>query len=99
MADSAENVRLRRFQSSIRAGGARVVFSRADGLDSYTVTSWSAYGYGNGFSTTVSTSENTAVVMPAPKASVSTAETRNAGRLVNDLHACRHAAPSRNRPE
>ena len=40
---------------------------------------------------TVSTSENTAVVTPAPKASVSTVAAKNAGRLASDRHAWRHA--------
>ena len=55
------------------------------------MTRASASGYGSGLMRTVSTSENTAVVTPAPKASVSTAAVKNAGRLANDRHACCHA--------
>jgi len=78
-----------RFQSARRAGATRLTDWFFPGLVSMTVTRRSAAGNGSALSSTVSTTENTVVVVPIPSASVRTAINVKAWRRASERQATR----------
>src|SRR5690349_11479338 len=88
--DRPANVVDARFQSSRRAGAMRAVGWRFDGFASITLTRRSGSGNGKGLIRTVSTTENTAVVVAMPSARVKVATRANAGRRASDRAASRY---------